>query len=97
MKRGKYLLRGDIGQRLDIHDQKTELRPLRKRIADQRSAQPSLASLQAGNDEWNLYGAALTRLLLAKQIIPREQLDLMPNAVDRQDGKHDAKPSGNLR
>ena len=95
---GRYLLLGELGQQLDISDQKVELERLRAEV--QRRDPPSLdpapaiERLQQENDELRLYLAAVVRCLLAKQVISGDELKRIVDLVDAEDGARDGRFSG---
>ena len=97
---GRYLLLGDLGQQLDLSDQKRELEDLREELrrsrGSSRGSGGDLAALQAENDELRLYVAAITRLLISKGIVSREEMRRIVDALDAQDGKRDGKYKGSL-
>jgi hypothetical protein len=55
-----------------------------------------LAELRAANGELGLYVATLLRLLLAKEVIGREELTKLLEQVDDEDGKRDQCHVGKL-
>jgi polyhydroxyalkanoate synthesis regulator phasin len=97
---GRAFLLGDIGQQLDLSDQRAEIDRLRNEL--RRSRTPSsgaageLERLQGENDELRLYLAALVRLLISKGIISQEEMKRVVDAVDAEDGVRDGKHKGSL-
>ena len=95
---GRYLLLGDLGQQLDLSDQKEELERLRAEV--QRRDPPSLdptpaiRRLQQENDELRLYLAAVIRCLVSKQVISGDELKRIVDLVDAEDGAQDGRFSG---
>ena len=97
---GRFLLLGNLGQQLDISDQRNEIEDLKEQLRRSRSSSPAassdIARLQAENDELRLYLAALIRLLTAKGLVGREEIRQVVNAVDAEDGTRDGKYHGNV-
>lgn len=97
---GSYLLLGDLGQQLDIMQQREEMQKLRAAVAEAKSA-PSpaadnarIAQLEQEIDEMRLYVVAMMRLLLSKELVSREDLERMLKMVDGLDGREDGRHSG---
>lgn len=104
---GRYFLLGDLGQQLDLSDQKAELENMRYELAHSRnvaasafcdasSLQREIAALQRENDELRLYLTALVRLLVSKGAITTEELTGIVNAVDSEDGLPDSRYRGEV-
>lgn len=95
---GRYFLLGDLGQQLDLADQRNEIASLRDELRRSRAhgAVGDTAQLQAENDELRLYLAAIVRLLTSKGIISREELRQVVDLVDAEDGRHDGKYTGRV-
>jgi hypothetical protein len=97
---GRYLLLGDLGQQLDLSDQKAEIDQLRDALAQSRSEaqgpSQSLRELQAENDEMRLYLAVVIRLLAAKGVLTKEEIARMVDSLDAEDGRRDGKYQGPL-
>ena len=95
---GRYLLLGDLGQQLDISDQKEELERLRAEVQSRDASSPDASSaiqrLQQENDELRLYLAAVIRCLVSKQVITGDELKQIVNLVDAEDGAQDGRFSG---
>ena len=94
---GRYLLLGDLGQQLDLSDQKREIESLRDELRRARTASDGrndTAQLQAENDELRLYIAALVRLLTSKGVITRQELKDLIAVVDAEDGRSDGRYTG---
>lgn len=98
---GSYLLLGDLGQQLDIMQQREEMQRLRAAVAEAKSAPAAssvhderIAQLEAEIDEMRLYVVAMMRLLLSKELVSREDLERMLKMVDGLDGKEDGRHSG---
>ncbi|HRU05507.1 MAG TPA: hypothetical protein P5137_07000 [Candidatus Brocadiia bacterium] len=79
----RLLLLGDLGQRLDTHDQQRQIENLRAELrrGRQSSGGASLAQLRAENDGLRLCVAALMRRLIAKGVITRKELSGPVRAV----------------
>lgn len=89
---GRFLLLGDLGQQLDLSDQRREMRDLRAELRRTQRSQAdatTLAELRAENDELRLYLTALMRLLAAKGVVTREELEQIVAAIDAEDGESD--------
>ncbi|MCX7006315.1 MAG: hypothetical protein NTY53_03545 [Kiritimatiellaeota bacterium] len=95
---GRYLLLGDLGQQLDLSDQKEEIAQLREELQRSRSAGAAptgeIARLQAENDELRLYLAALVRLLVTKGVVTPGEIKQCVDAIDSADGARDGRYSG---
>ena len=72
---GRMLLLGDLGQQLDLQDQKQEIESLRRELRSASAGRTNsgverrVARLEQENDELRLYLAALIRHLTAKRIV----------------------------
>jgi hypothetical protein len=93
---GSYFLLGDLGQQLDLEQQRQEIENLRSRLGNDRasvaaSVEARLNVLQRDNNQNTLYLAAITRLLVSKQIVTRQEVENMVTAIDREDGKEDGR------
>ena len=97
---GRYLLLGDLGQQLDLSDQRSEIDRLRSEIRQSRSASPDqsrqLEELQADNEELRLYLAAVVRILVSRGVVTAEEIKQLVEAIDAQDGSVDGKYSGDI-
>lgn len=97
---GSYLLLGDLGQQLDIMQQREEMERLRAAVAQARtSPAPAadaerIAQLEREIDEMRLYVVSMMRLLLSKNLVSREELERMLKMVDGLDGSEDGRHSG---
>ena len=94
---GRYLLLGDLGQQLDISDQRQEIENLRNDLRRTRMAgggTNDVARLRADNDELRLYLAALVRLLTSKGVVTRDELTKIVAMVDAEDGQSDGRFTG---
>jgi hypothetical protein len=96
---GRFLLFGDLGQQLDLSDQRREMRDLRAELRRTQRSQAdatTLAELRAENDELRLYLTALMRLLATKGVVTREELEQIVAAIDAEDGESDGGRRGPL-
>jgi len=97
---GRMLLLGNLGQQLDINDTQAALQSLASQLqAGQRvdrNVTQRLDELSRENAELKLYLAALVRLLSTKQVITREELTAIVDAIDRADGSADGQMQGPL-
>ncbi len=97
---GRYLLMGDLGQQLDLSDQRAEIDRLRSEIRRNRPAatDPSrqLRELEAENEELRLYLAAIVRILVSKRVVTAAELKQVVDAIDAEDGSVDGKYSGEI-
>jgi Tfp pilus assembly protein PilO len=94
---GRFLLLGNLGQQLDLADQRREMRDLRAELRRAQRPQAdatTLAELRAENDELRLYLTALMRLLAAKGVVTREELEQIVAAIDAEDGESDGGRRG---
>ena len=97
---GRFLLLGDLGQQLDLTDQRRELASLRAQLRSRRRAahgvEQRLDELQSENDELRLYVAATVRLLISKGVVTREEVQEFVDVIDAEDGTADGKYSGDI-
>lgn len=104
---GRLLLLGNIGQQLDLSDQKAEIEELRVELERNRaltmgtpvdlgSVEREIRALHAENDELRLYLTAIIRLLVSKGAVTQDELIEIVNAVDSEDGLPDGRYSGNI-
>jgi hypothetical protein len=56
----------------------------------------TIAELRAENDELRLYLTALMRLLAAKRVVTREELEQIVAAIDAEDGESDGGRRGSV-
>ena len=98
---GRYLLLGNLGQQLDLEDQRQEIESLRSQLASSRvsarGGKDDFERLQAENDELRLYLAAIVRLLISKGLVSQEEMRQVVDAVDAEDGSHDGRYRGSLQ
>jgi len=97
---GRFLLLGNLGQQLDLSDQKREIDELRDELQRSRAASrgggEDIAGLQAENDELRLYLAAIVRLLMSRGILSKEEITRVVDALDAEDGMRDGRYKGSL-
>lgn len=99
---GRMLLLGDLGQQLDLHDQKQEIDSLRRELRSASASRAThgldqrVAQLERENDELRLYLAALIRHLTAKGVVNAIDLRGIVRAIDAEDGKVDGSYEGEI-
>lgn len=96
----RYLFLGDLGQQLDLADQRSEIDSLRHQLysrpAPTGPAPERLEALQRENDELKLYLAAVLRLLISKKVATADEIRDLVNILDREDGSPDMKYRGEM-
>jgi len=96
----RYFFLGDLGQQLDLADQKEEIDALRRQLQSRpsgdRPANQRLESLQRENDELKLYLAAVLRLLISKRVATVDEIRELVNLLDREDGAEDGRYEGGV-
>ncbi len=98
---GRTFLLGDIGNRLDIADCEDDMQALKRELrgkgmADQ-AQDAQIAYLQEENETLKLYVAAVTRLLIGKGVVTRQEIEKLVDIIDAEDGKADGKISSGIR
>lgn len=98
---GRMFLLGNIGQQLDIQEQRQELQRLRRTVREVQSTkagQDELASrvvaLEDEVDELRLYLTAVIRHLVARGLTSETELETLIDAVDAEDGAVDGRLDG---
>jgi hypothetical protein len=95
---GRMLLLGDVGQQLDIKDQREALEEMQTSISIERAmregADELVGRLKRENQELKLYLAAVVRLLLAKKVVTVAEITNIVDVLDREDGKKDGDFGG---
>jgi len=98
---GRMFLLGNIGQQLDIHEQREEMRRLRGTVREVQSTKAGqdemaahVAQLEQEIDELRLYLTAVIRHLVAKGIASEAELEALIEAVDAEDGTVDGRLDG---
>lgn len=96
----RYLFLGDLGQQLDLADQKAEIDAMRQQLQSRPSADRSkdqrLESLRREIDELKLYLAAILRLLISKRVATADEVRELVELLDRQDGAKDGRYEGEV-
>jgi len=97
---GRTLFLGDIGNRLDIEDTENDIHQLKQRIAGAQNKNVSqdriMKELFTEHAQMKLYLASIVRLLLAKGSISKEELEVMVDAIDAEDGEADGMFHGEI-
>ncbi len=98
---GRMLLLGNLGQQLDIEDQRREIQELRGKVRSEsrgatRDIELRLDILERQSDEMKLYLAALVRYLAAKGQIDLREFEKLVDEIDAEDGSTDGRYKGNL-
>lgn len=95
---GRMLLLGDVGQQMDLRDQKDALEELQTSIGIERAmregADDLIGRLRRDNQELKLYLAAVVRLMLAKKLVTTAEIKNIVDALDGEDGKTDGSFGG---
>ena len=95
---GRWLLLGNLGQQLDLSDQKEEIDRLRNELRGRRlpfaSTGQRLDRLQDENEELKLYLTALMRLVLARKLATLDDIKTIVEAIDSEDGTLDGRHGG---
>jgi len=90
-------LLGNIGQQLDIEDQRKEIESLKGKLQSAGSSEDvDLLQLHRENAELRMYLAALVRYLIVKEIINPKEFRILVDQIDREDGLHDGGFSGDV-
>jgi hypothetical protein len=95
------LLLGNLGQQLDIEDQRREIQQLRSRVRSEshlaaQSTELRLDALEKQSDEMKLYLAALVRYLASKGVIDLQEFEKLVDEVDAEDGSTDGRYQGKV-
>jgi hypothetical protein len=95
------LLLGNLGQQLDIEDQRREIQDLRSRLQSEsrgsaRGIEMRLDVLERQSDEMKLYLAAIVRYLAAKGQIDLHEFEKRVDEIDAEDGAADGRYKGPL-
>jgi hypothetical protein len=95
---GRMLLLGNIGQQMDLSDQRAEIERLERGISVERAlregADEMIGRLRRENNEFKLYLAALVRLLLAKNVVTLDEIRQIVDVLDREDAARDGAYAG---
>ena len=83
---GRTLLLGDIGTQMNLDDLQREISVLHDRLQDNRGADPSedlaIQQLTDENHKLKLCIGTLSRLLVAKNVLTREELGSISDFID---------------
>ena len=97
---GRTLLLGDVGNRLDISDCEEDIRVLKESLMEihqeGQSIDSELLTVQRENDHLKLYLASITRLLISKGMLSKEEIEKMVDIIDAEDGAMDGKARGEM-
>ncbi|MGA1867969.1 MAG: hypothetical protein ACMUJM_05405 [bacterium] len=97
-----YMFVSDTDQNRDLTQQKADIQRLKSKLASQRSSCSSYETkkrillLENENDELRLYITALTRLLIAKGMITKEEIEQLAQEIDAEDGNIDGGFKGSI-
>ena len=91
----RMLFLGNVGQQMDIEEQRTRVDTLAERNARERETlQRQVISLRDEVARLKLLSVALSRTLVAKGVISDRDLNAMIEEVDLLDGKRDGRSDG---
>ena len=97
---GRTFLLGDDGNRMDISDCEADIRVLKESLMEihheGQNIDSELLAVQRENDHLKLYLAAITRLLIIKGLLSKEEIEKMVDIIDAEDGAMDGKARGDL-
>jgi len=97
---GRKLLLGDFGTNLDLADCEQDIRVLKESLmeihAEGQNIDGELLAVQRENDHLKLYLAAITRLLITKGLVTRDEVKKMVDIIDAEDGAMDGKARGDV-
>lgn len=95
---GRTFLLGDVGNRLDIADVETEVKRLKRRIADASDVDTeqdiAIEKLIYENAELKIYLAALIKLLIGSSVVSAEEIEELVVDLDASDGNLDGRYDG---
>ena len=95
MSWGRTFLLGDVENRLDISDCEGDIRILKESLMqihqEEQNIDSELMVVQRENDHLKLYLASITRLLIHKGVLSREEIEKMVDIIDAEDGAMDDK------
>jgi len=98
----RYMLLGDLGQQLDLNEQRAQMDSMHEELRRSRQHAPApepqgdARRLQAEVDELRLYVAALTRLLVSNNVVDRAELSRLVYEIDASDGDSDSRYDGEI-
>jgi chromosome segregation ATPase len=97
---GRIFLLGDIGNRQDISDCEEDIRILKESLMqihqEEQKIDSELMAVQRENDHLKLYLASITRLLIHKGVLDKDEIEKMVNIIDAEDGAMDGKARGDV-
>jgi hypothetical protein len=97
---GRTFLLGDVGNRLDIADCEQDIKVLKESLMELhqegQTIDSELLAVQREKDHLKLYLAAVTRLLIHKNVLSRDEIERMVNIIDAEDGAMDGKARGDV-
>ena len=98
---GRMLLLGNLGQQLDIDEQRRQIHDLKKKIRSEsnrasQSVELRLDILERNCDEIKLYMATLVRYLVAKGPVNASEFESLVDEIDAEDGAADGRYKGNI-
>lgn len=97
---GRTFLLGDVGNRLDIEDCEKDIRILKQSLMEmyqeEHAVDGELHAVQMENNQLKLYLAAVIRLLTAKGVLSRDDIQKMVEIIDAEDGAMDGKARGDV-
>ena len=97
---GRTFLLGDVGNRLDISDCEADIRVLKESLMEihdeEQNIDSELLTLQRENDHMKLYLASITRLLIGKGVLSKNEIEKMVDIIDLEDGAMDGKARGDV-
>lgn len=98
---GRMLLFGDLGQQLDIEEQRRQIHELKNQVRSEsnRASQNvdlRLDILERNCDEIKLYMATLIRYLVAKGAVDVHEFGSLVDEIDAEDGSTDGRYKGNI-
>jgi hypothetical protein len=92
---GRTFFLGDVGNRLDIADCEQDIKILKESLIQMhdegQSQDAELIGLRRENDQLKLYLAAMIRLLAAKGLLNKDEIQKMVDIIDAEDGAMDGK------
>lgn len=95
------LLLGDLGQQLDIEEQKRQINDLKNKVRSEskrtsQSVELRLDILERNCDEIKLYMATLIHYLVAKGSIDVSEFQSLVDEIDAEDGSTDGRYKGTI-
>lgn len=98
---GRMLLLGNLGQQLDIEEQRKQIQDLKNTVRSEsnrasQSVKLRLDILERNCDEMKLYMAALVRYLVAKGSVDAREFESLIDGIDAEDGTADGRYKGNI-